>query len=907
MSEEKKQGFYLDKVRSTIGEKKELVIQGYVVDGYMGTMRPRAAIFVGGRPVKALKCRTDVVKLPHQLMRRRNGENISYKEIIYIDMSDITRNMASGYGDNAKLVLIGEIKKEKRRDMIFKASLRKIFQIVNTFNFSVDVAYVENGKTCLRGWMGNSGSAVIKIEALKSLKEKNSDDSEDSSNNNNESVSAGVDGTERVRSKDAPEYLSYDITYSYRDDVLREYPECPSNARLGCMINIDGAYKKLRVTMQENGKKKTEIITVGSSSNEFSRSNVISRYSEKIVRNLKTYGLRETLTKVGMRLTPSHLSASRHYDKWLVEVSPSEGVLADQRIFEKKYEYRPLFSILVPLYETDEGFLKELIESVQAQTYSNWELCFSDGSHDPERLREIIGKYSEKDSRIRYVAELPGPLGISSNTNQAYSIAKGDFIVLGDHDDLFTADALYECVYVMNKKYVVEKEEDEEKKKEKNKDWVRPENTRYRKELNQMTRVEVTEDEDVIYGDLIDVIYTDEDKTNSTAKKRFEPNLKPDFNQQLLESCNYITHMFVARKSLVDEVGLFDDEYNGAQDYDFILRCTEKARLIYHIPRVVYSWRINDTSTAGNPAAKMYAYDAGRKALQAHYDRVGIKGTAEIGDHLGYYHTTFDIPENSRLYVAVIDASDEAEYFKTVKAIENKSDFKNISFVRISEVPDGSVSGSDKKNLGYAAQLNLAVAKIREEVNKSDNKDIGDTYVCFMEAGIEMMGADGLSNMLGYISCNKNAAAIGGKIFVSGGTIIHSGVILDMASIQGWMYMRHSKFDEMYFNYSSYSALRRGVTMMRLSDLERRGAFNEKYKGEYGLVEYTYDMTFDDMVNIYDANAEFKVIPPRGKDAEEIFEDVNQKMKEFSLFMSRHLEVYKKGDRYYSNTYRKAD
>ena len=225
---------------------------------------------------------------------------------------------------------------------------------------------------------------------------------------------------------------------------------------------------------------------------------------------------------------------------------------------------------MVPLYETDEKFLTELIQSIKAQTYPNWEICFSDGSKDSSRLKEIVGRFSAKDSRIRYVDEEPGPLGISSNTNQAFSIAKGDFIVLGDHDDLITPDALFECVKAMNE----------------------PD------------------------GYDIDVIYTDEDKTNATARRRFEPNIKPDFNQELLESCNYITHMFVARKSLVDEVGLFDDTYNGAQDYDFILRCTEKARKIHHIPRIVYSWRINETSTAGNPAAKMYAYDAGVKALQ---------------------------------------------------------------------------------------------------------------------------------------------------------------------------------------------------------------------------------------------------------------------------------------------------
>ena len=208
----------------------------------------------------------------------------------------------------------------------------------------------------------------------------------------------------------------------------------------------------------------------------------------------------------------------------------------------------------------------------------------------------------KKDERIKYISTT-GPLGISSNTNQAFTIATGDFIVLGDHDDLIWPDAFYSCIEKLNE------------------------------EGNEYA----------------DVFYTDEDKINSAGKKRFEPNIKQDFNQELFESCNYITHMFVARKSLVDEVGLFDDTYNGAQDYDFILLCTEKSRKTLHVQRIVYSWRINSTSTAGNPAAKMYAYDAGVKALQAHYDRVGIKGVAEVGDHLGFYHTKYEIPVGFRV------------------------------------------------------------------------------------------------------------------------------------------------------------------------------------------------------------------------------------------------------------------
>ena len=283
-------------------------------------------------------------------------------------------------------------------------------------------------------------------------------------------------------------------------------------------------YKKLQMTLSDRNRKSTKSVTVGKVDKDFSSLGTVGRYSEKVVRNLKNYGLRETVAKVKVHLSPNYFNLNKKYEKYIKNVSPSAAELSEQRKLQKNFSFRPLMSFLVPLYETEEVFLAELIAALKAQTYPEWEVCFSDGSKDPTRLTEIIKRLAGGDERIRYVADIPGPLGISSNTNQAFSIAKGDFIVLGDHDDLITPDALYECVKAMNE------------------------------------------------DDTIDVIYTDEDKTNSTGKKRFEPNLKPDFNQELLESCNYITHMFVARKSLVDEVGLFDDTYNGAQDYDFILR-----------------------------------------------------------------------------------------------------------------------------------------------------------------------------------------------------------------------------------------------------------------------------------------------------------------------------------------------
>ena len=207
-------------------------------------------------------------------------------------------------------------------------------------------------------------------------------------------------------------------------------------------------------------------------------------------------------------------------------------------------------------------------------------------------LSGILEEYAAKDPRIRYTV-LAENEGISENTNAALAMAQGDYIVLVDHDDIVPENALYEFAAAIR--------------------------------------------EDAS----IDMIYSDEDKISMDGKKYFEPHFKPDFNLDLLCSVNYICHLFVASHDLVARVGGFRQEFDGAQDYDFIFRCTEAANEICHIPRVLYHWRCHKDSTASNPESKLYAFEAGSRAIMAHYERVGIAAEkVEKGVDYGIYHTT---------------------------------------------------------------------------------------------------------------------------------------------------------------------------------------------------------------------------------------------------------------------------
>ena len=277
----------------------------------------------------------------------------------------------------------------------------------------------------------------------------------------------------------------------------------------------------------------------------------------------KKHGLKALLLKSRHKL--QGLDNDYDYGEWYELTRPKEEELAAQR--ETRFSYEPLLSIVIPAYRTPEKYLREMLDSILAQTYRNWEVCVANGSPKGEGaiVSRVMAEYTRKDSRF-HVSELGDNLGISGNTNAALRMAKGDFIILADHDDTIPEHALYEVAKTIN---------------------GHPD---------------------------CDVIYSDEDKLDMDGGALFDPHFKPDFNPDLLTSVNYICHLFVVKRALLDRVGGFRHEFDGAQDYDFIFRCTENAKEICHIPKVLYHWRCHQESTASNPESKLYAFEAGAKS-----------------------------------------------------------------------------------------------------------------------------------------------------------------------------------------------------------------------------------------------------------------------------------------------------
>ena len=343
-------------------------------------------------------------------------------------------------------------------------------------------------------------------------------------------------------------------------------------------------------------------------------------YIKRGISYLKRNGILKTINKGLERLEAD--KAQKGY----VAYHAGDAELAAQR--SKKFQNQYKFSILVPAYETNPDLFKQMTESVIGQTYGNWELIIADASRDDSR-RDIVRKLSEEYNpsarddfgsvfdKIRYY-HLEENKGISGNTNEALDKSSGDYICLLDHDDLLENTALFDIMAA----------------------------------IEAMERA-ARSSESIAK---ILVAYSDEDKVSEDGTRYFDVHNKPDFDPVLLKTNNYICHFLVVDTNLAKSVGGFLSEYDGAQDHDFILRCTEGIRpdQIIHVPKVLYHWRSTFGSTSENPDAKLYAYRAGKAAVKSAFERAGIEAKITDSPHLGF----FDI-EYKRLHRPVLSISSE--------------------------------------------------------------------------------------------------------------------------------------------------------------------------------------------------------------------------------------------------------
>ena len=507
----------------------------------------------------------------------------------------------------------------------------------------------------------------------------------------------------------------------------------------------------------------------------------------------KENGLRALIKKSCHKI--QGLDNDYDYGEWYELTKPTEEELKAQR--ETHFEKEPLFSVVIPVYKTPERYLKEMLDSILDQTYGNWEVCIADGSPRGQDVEKVLKKYAQKDSRIRYEI-LGGNRGISGNTNAALAMAKGEYVILADHDDTIPPQAFYEVAKAINK-----------------------------------------------HPDC-DVLYSDEDKLDMDGKALFDPHFKPDFNPDLLTSVNYICHLFVVKKELLDQVGGFRQEFDGAQDYDFIFRCTEQAKEIVHIPQVLYHWRCHQDSTASNPESKMYAFEAGSRAIMAHYERMGIPAErVEKGVDYGIYHTTFKIKGEPLISIIIPNKDHSKDLDVCVRSILEKSTYRNLEFIIVEN------NSTEPETFAYYKKMeekhpSFHVVTWKEGFNYSAINNFGASfakgeYLLLLNNDTELLEPDSIREMLGF--CQREEVGIAGaRLLYADDTIQHAGVVIGFGGIAGHTFIGLHKAENSYFHRAmcaqDYSAVTAACLMTKKSVFEAVGGLSTELAVAFNDIDY---------------------------------------------------------------------
>ncbi|MDO4488567.1 MAG: glycosyltransferase family 2 protein [Eubacteriales bacterium] len=571
------------------------------------------------------------------------------------------------------------------------------------------------------------------------------------------------------------------------------------------------------------------------------------------------------------------------YPEWEVKTRISEETLEAQR--NTKFEVSPLISVVIPAYKTPENYLRMLYDSFLKQTYQNFEVVVADGSGDYKGVRKVTEEYSTKYPGRFNLVDLKGNLGIADNTNAGLEAARGDFIALCDHDDELPPDALFNVVEAIN---------------------AHPE---------------------------AQFIYTDEDKIDFDGEAVFEPHFKSDFNPELLTSVNYICHLSVIRRDLLKKVGGFRKEFDGAQDYDFFLRCTEEAvrgevpseealksgrftsERVIHVPKISYHWRYHKGSTAENPESKLYAFEAGIKAIKAHYERTGVKYKDVLkGVTYGYYHTTFDdIDRKVSIIIPNKDHTDDLD--KCIKSVKLLSTHKNIEFIIVEN--NSTLDETWEYYKEIEKESDIKVVRWEKEFNYSAINNFGATFatgdvLLLLNNDIELIAPDSISEMLNYVM-RPEIGIVGARLNYGDDTIQHAGVVIGLGGIAGATFVGLHEKENSYMHRmmctQDYSAVTAACLMIRKEVFDSVGGLDTDLAVAFNDIDLCMKVRTLGLRVVYDPYSVWHHYESKSRGLEDTPEKVKRFNGEIAVFAKKWGEIVNKGDPYYNPnlTLRKAN
>lgn len=513
------------------------------------------------------------------------------------------------------------------------------------------------------------------------------------------------------------------------------------------------------------------------------------------------------------------------------------------------------FSVVVPLYNTPIKFLKEMINSVRNQTYSNWQLCLADGS-DSEHA--YVGEYVKgiSDDRICY-KKLAENKGIADNTNECIAMAEGDFIALFDHDDLLHPSALFEMAKAID-------------------------------------------------GGA-DFVYTDEVTFVGKTRNITIYNFKPDYSPDTLRSYNYICHFTAFSKRLLDTVGGFNKEYDGSQDYDLILRLTEKAKNIVHIPKALYFWRSHKASVASDVSAKPYVVESAKNALKAHIERLGLSGRVEDAVVPTTYKIQYDITGEPLVSIIIPNKDHTDDLEKCLASVYSKSTYKNFEVIVVEN------NSTEEETFKYYEEAKLKYNNLKvivwesgfnySAINNFAVKQATGEYILLLNNDIEVITPDWLEQMLMFAQ-RKDVGAVGVKLYYDDDTIQHAGVIVGLGGVAGHAHKYFARENPGYMARASIaqnlSACTAACLMIRKDVYDEVGGLEEGYAVAFNDIDFCMKIRAAGYLIVFTPFAEFYHYESKSRGDEDTPEKRARFNSEVFRFQDRWGKELKAGDPYYN-------
>ena len=546
----------------------------------------------------------------------------------------------------------------------------------------------------------------------------------------------------------------------------------------------------------------------------------------------------------------------------------------EETVFEKNVK----ISILVPLYNTPENFLREMIGSVTWQTYQNWELCLADGSDDAHKeVGAICQELAKKDKRIKY-KKLEKNEGISGNTNECLKLATGEYIGLFDHDDILHPCVLFEYVKAINEQGA-------------------------------------------------DYLYCDETTfKDGSIDKMITLHFKPDYAIDNLRANNYICHFSCFKKELLEGMELFRKQFDGSQDHDMILRLTDKAKKVVHVPKLLYYWRSHAGSVASDISAKSYAIEAARGAVADHlrthgYEHFKITSTRAFET---IFKISYEIIGNPKVSIVIANKDHVEDLRRCISSIREKSTYDNYEIVVVENnstteevIAYYKELTNEKYNVGSKhGDVTLSddgivkIVKYEGSFNYSAINNLGvehadGEYVLLLNNDTQVITVNWIEELLMYAQ-RKDVGAVGGKLFYGNKTIQHAGVVIGLGAHRtaGHTHYGQSRENLGYMGRLCYTQNATAVTgaclMVKKALYEKVGGLDAGFAVSLNDVDFCLKLRKEGYLNVFTPFAELFHFESISRGLDDAGEKAQRYNKESEVFREKWKEELKKGDPYYN-------